>query len=307
MREQGQVFDERLHRRIVAIACLQLDRKAFGKIAREYSGWVEALQLRQSALDSSHVAAHQLGHGRQLDRQVAGLIDLVDEVGANDAIRRVPHFLGELRQQILAEGRRPCEGLIETRQVVAFGPRTVRLPRARVARIVEIALPLRPRDFMPRIDRLLVVGFAFRGWLGLDRRRFGAILGGGIVELKEGILLKLSVDIGGQLDIRRLQQLDRLLQLRRHHESLALPEVESLRERHGRIYKPKWNATANFVPTPLFSVKGVLSHSENRRFFSTFQGCLKYEIPSIMVRKTPQKTARPHCPLGMAMENWGAT
>ena len=42
-----------------------------------------------------------------------------------------------------------------------------------------------------------------------------------------------SVDEGLQLEVRHLQQLDRLLQLRRHHQGLALAEFESLVQRHG--------------------------------------------------------------------------
>src|SRR6185437_10232013 len=42
---------------------------------------------------------------------------------------------------------------------------------------------------------------------------------------------------GRQLQIGELQQLDRLLQLRRHDERLGLPQIEPLRERHDeRLY-----------------------------------------------------------------------
>src|SRR5206468_1800338 len=46
------------------------------------------------------------------------------------------------------------------------------------------------------------------------------------------VALKLAVHIGGQIEVGELQQLDGLHQLRRHDERLALPELESLRQRH---------------------------------------------------------------------------
>ena len=54
-----------------------------------------------------------------------------------------------------------------------------------------------------------------------------------LVTLEERVALQLLVDEGLELDVGHLQQLDRLLQLRRHDESLALAEFEPLVQRHG--------------------------------------------------------------------------
>ena len=54
----------------------------------------------------------------------------------------------------------------------------------------------------------------------------------GFVPLQKRVLLKLGFAIFGKLDVGRLQQLDRLLQLRRHHQGLALPDFESLPQSH---------------------------------------------------------------------------
>ena len=40
--------------------------------------------------------------------------------------------------------------------------------------------------------------------------------------LQQRILLQLAIHIGGEVEMRQLQELDRLHQLRRHHQSLAL-------------------------------------------------------------------------------------
>jgi hypothetical protein len=46
----------------------------------------------------------------------------------------------------------------------------------------------------------------------------GRLVLAGFVALEQGILLELPFDILGQLHMGQLQQLDRLLQLRRHHQ-----------------------------------------------------------------------------------------
>ena len=50
--------------------------------------------------------------------------------------------------------------------------------------------------------------------------------------LEQRILFELPFDIGGQIQVGELQQLDGLHQLRRHHERLALPHLQSLRQCH---------------------------------------------------------------------------
>ena len=66
--------------------------------------------------------------------------------------------------------------------------------------------------------------------LGLDR--FGLGIGIAFVTLQQRIALELGLDIGLQLKVGQLQQLDRLLQLRRDHKALALSQLQSWTERH---------------------------------------------------------------------------
>ena len=47
--------------------------------------------------------------------------------------------------------------------------------------------------------------------------------------LEQRIALELALDIVGEFEIRQLQQLDRLLQLRRHDQGLALLQLQPLR------------------------------------------------------------------------------
>ena len=53
----------------------------------------------------------------------------------------------------------------------------------------------------------------------------GLAVGVALVSLQQRIALKLALDIGIQLDAGQLQKLDRLLQLRRDDEALALPQL----------------------------------------------------------------------------------
>jgi hypothetical protein len=58
--------------------------------------------------------------------------------------------------------------------------------------------------------------------------RFGGVpisVGGRILPLEQRILLQLAFDVVAELQVRQLKQLDRLLQLLRHLQRLALPEL----------------------------------------------------------------------------------
>ena len=50
--------------------------------------------------------------------------------------------------------------------------------------------------------------------------------------LQQRVALELPLHIGGKIEIGELQQLDGLHQLRRHYQRVALPNLETLSERH---------------------------------------------------------------------------
>src|SRR6266568_890602 len=87
--------------------------------------------------------------------------------------------------------------------------------------------------------------------------------------LEQRIALELVVDIGGEIQIGELQQLDGLHQLRRHHQRVALPKFESLRERH--VIRVKWSVSclsglrAAVYPYPRLSLMGVNSYQGSAR------------------------------------------
>src|SRR5471032_1509203 len=51
--------------------------------------------------------------------------------------------------------------------------------------------------------------------------------------LQKGVLFQLLLDEGGEFQVRKLQELDRLLQLRRHSECLARGQNETRTDTHG--------------------------------------------------------------------------
>ena len=78
------------------------------------------------------------------------------------------------------------------------------------------------------------MGEASGGRSGFGRRRLGL---GAVVEQR--IALEFRFHVGGEVEIGELQQLDGLHQLRRHHERLALPELETLAQGHAGC--PNWS------------------------------------------------------------------
>ena len=99
LRQQIEMLDQRLHRRIVAVEFAQLDREAFAQVARADAGRIEFLQHREHRLDVRLRGAEPLGGLAQIRRQIAGLVDQIDQILADHALRR----RGEGHRQLLGE------------------------------------------------------------------------------------------------------------------------------------------------------------------------------------------------------------
>ena len=82
------MLDQRLHRRIVAIELAQLDREAFAQISRADAGRIEFLQHRENRFDVRLRRAEPLGGLAQIRRQIAGLVDEIDQILPDHALRR---------------------------------------------------------------------------------------------------------------------------------------------------------------------------------------------------------------------------
>ena len=97
--QQVEIFDQRLHRGIVAVEFAQLDREAFAEGTRADAGRIEFLQHREHRLDVRLRRAEPLGGLSQIRRQIAGIVDQVDQILPDHALRR----RGEGHRQLFGE------------------------------------------------------------------------------------------------------------------------------------------------------------------------------------------------------------
>ena len=208
------------------------------------------LHRRERGLDEGQVAVQHAHHLIELAGQIAGLVQHLDQMNPDHALDRVADIHLQLFEQVPAQGHRFRDPLIdgpfvglESPAAVLSGPLGARAARPGVARaaVVEVfevgierRLGVRRQALGPgQIERI--------GWLhgGLARGRVGlGLTGGGVglravalfalgplVAFEQRIALKFPLHIGRKFHAGKLQQLDRLLQLRRHDQGLTLAKL----------------------------------------------------------------------------------
>ena len=124
----------------------------------------------------------------------------------------VVHALGDIRPAHAGHCRAAC-----------------RLAGARLLEnVAEVGIECRrrDRDGLPEIQPAVIGAIALR-FLGAIGLRLFRRLGSGrrFFTLEQRIALKLGVDEFGEFEVRELQEPDGLLQLRRHYQLLALPQL----------------------------------------------------------------------------------
>ena len=97
--QQIQMFDQRLHRGVIAIEFAELDREALAQIPRANAGRIEFLQYREHRIDILLRCTEPLGGLSQIGGNVAGLVDQIDQILSDHALRR----RGEGNRQLLGE------------------------------------------------------------------------------------------------------------------------------------------------------------------------------------------------------------
>ena len=196
---------------------------------------------RQHALDLGQRHAEALGELEQRAEEIAGLVDPLDDLVGDDEVGAGQHLAGLAAQMIV-------ERDVVAREAVEIRP---------VARAAAAAVPSRPRPpSRPRMEsaalswwKILVVEIDVERRVAavavglahqfVDRRRprvSAHRLGASAVAaparprragFQQRILLHLLGDEGLDLEVGQRQQLDRLLELRRHHQRLGLTEIEA--------------------------------------------------------------------------------
>jgi hypothetical protein len=181
--------------------------------------------------------------------EIAGLVDLLDDLAGDHQVRPRQKLAG-LGEEMVLEGDSAVGGeAVEVRPLAGVG--------AAAADGVEAEAAVEPPQAVGgavlvdvlvveiHVERPVGDGVAARhehiGSLGLRRLRRGGrirlrrlgveLLAAAAVE--QGILVQLLGDEALDLEVGERQQSDRLLELRRHHQRLALPEVEARPDRHG--------------------------------------------------------------------------
>ena len=275
--------EQRPHRGIVAVALLELDREAFAQVSRTDAGRIEGLQHAEHRFDLRQRRAELLGdtaRGRRSDSRPRRRYRSGTGRSCGAPGRRS-------RAQAARPGDRPASPR-PTRRLRDCSRR----PRVRPRR--RRPIPNRPRARLcaGRAGASAASGNTFSMPVSkriLDRRgavhvRLGPValrsLGGALARppcapspgwlgspgalgraLQQRIALELAFHIGRQIEIGELQQLDGLHQLRRHHERLALPEFESLRERHVALQYWSGSCLSRYRlpvhPAPILIAAGV--------------------------------------------------
>ena len=231
--------DHTRHRRVVPIGLARLDRNTFGKVAPADPRRVETLHPRQHALDQRQRHPEPLRDLGQVGAQIAGLVDQRDQLLGDHRLQPA-EALADLREQMAVQR------FVLAREAVEIDALAVATRQADiVARAVVV------KAFGGHIDVEIVGGAAIRrqGMVGVERCRLGyrrivtrtviriartaiAIAGR---RIEQRITLERLGEIGFEFEVRQRQQLDRLLQLRRHHQRLRLAEIEARTQRHRKL------------------------------------------------------------------------
>ena len=240
-RQQIEIVEQRRHRRIQPIALGELRRQAFLQIAREQPDRIEPHHPRAHRLDTLQRNRHRTGDRRGIRGQPPGRAQQRDQMRADHAIDRIGKRQPQLLAEIIAQ-RAPFIGHIvdaafvgvEVARAASAGDRRAQRCAIRHAAGViglgGIGIERRRHLGRQRVRlrelrriRRLVDPFRHlvrRGTLGV--RQLGAL-----VALEQRVPLQLLLDEARHLDVGILQQLDRLTQLRRHHQGLRLAKIEA--------------------------------------------------------------------------------
>ena len=211
--KQRQIFEKFGDLRVVSVLVLELQRETFRQVAREYARRVEALQHLQNLFDQPGRSPELFGKVAKIEPQITGLVDRVNQMGADQPFGRIRdddvQLLGQIvgqrqacRNEILQVGVLAAEGIVRTRSQrrppANIGTGALRLGAVGFSRGVGAAIERGAFAGDP-----IVVAFAARNLA--DRRSLPNGFGLRVVPLQQGIALNLGLDERAQLDVGQLQ------------------------------------------------------------------------------------------------------
>ena len=112
--EKIQIVEQRRHSGVEAVALSELQGQALAEIAGKDPGGVEALEIAEGGLDPADMASQALSDGFQGAVEITGVVDHIDETGADDPVGRVDELDIELGQQVVAQAGLAGRGEIDT-------------------------------------------------------------------------------------------------------------------------------------------------------------------------------------------------
>ena len=265
------VLDDAQDQRVADLEDPDLDQQALAEVPRRDARRVELLDLRQGATDQLLFEPGLAGHVLDRGLQVPVVVEVAEDPAARAHLGLVERRDADLPLQVLGQRVPTREGLVDGGPVVVARDPGVE-PGLRVALQVVLPLDVRDLLGVggARVTTLLRgdvtgggrlvdgghlvdlglcdrLGGAFGGRLGTlpfrgrsvagpVLRRLGRLGARRLVALgllEDRVLLQLLLDQRGELLPVQLQQLDRLLQLRRHDELLG--ESQLLSELDGHL------------------------------------------------------------------------
>ena len=199
----------------------QLHCEAFIQPARRHARRIEILNVPEHGLDlfQGHLLVPRvetLPDVFEVEREIAVVVDGIDERGRNDPIGVAESEHGHL----------PVKTILERLRLRAAGNE-----------IGAVELSVR-RTAVERRSVVDVLPHAVDGEIGGDVEGDDLGLGAGargvvLVQFQHEIGVERILDLGVQLDGGKLQQPDGLLEPRRHRQLLAQPELQGLFHRPG--------------------------------------------------------------------------
>ena len=186
------------------------------------------------------------GEGGGRGGEPARRVEQGDQVRGDQPLARGPEGEPELLGEMLAQGVRALCHVLDPVLVGLEGP-------AGAAAAIGVAAAVGRAAGVIGLGVLGIEGGGFRRGHGLRahqrrgvrlrRRRVGALVGRRnlparavlrLVLLEQRVALQLLGDEACQIEVRELQELDRLPELRRHHQRGGLADLQARSDGHGR-------------------------------------------------------------------------
>jgi hypothetical protein len=222
-----------------------LQRQAFGQIARADAGGVEGVDDGQHRFHARQRHAQPRRHIEQAGAQIAAFVDLIDQLRCDRHIRRAQGQPG-LRHQMIGQADARRGDIVDAGAVLAAAAASTAGAQPAVARAAAVGdavllvafggviqVHARFGSIAPGGSRAADQRVGTGALLGCRGCRRRAALARGAGRFEERIALDFLGDEPLDLQVRQRQQLDRLLQLRRHHQRLGLAQVEAGGQAHG--------------------------------------------------------------------------